>query len=724
MTVSSEKSRSHEESSAAKVSVLNAGNDLTLIAGEDITSKGAQIDVGGDATLDAGGEIVLEAADNTMASSGKNSSKSAGISVTAGVSRTGAVSVSAGVNASIQNGKHESEQSYKTNSKLNVAGNLDLASGADTTLKGAQVTAKTADLDVGGDLNIESIQDTGSNSSSSAGASGGLSVDIFTGNVSGNLSVNGSKGEGSRAWVTEQTGIVTEETLEIDVTGNTDLKGGLIASDTDDLTLSTRTLTFSDIDDHDKQSNIGGSVGVNFTVPGPAGTDKSGETGPEDQPDNTSDQTDSEESEAETSYGGQFEGSYANRDKRQITRATVREGEIIIRDEDKQQELEDSGETESIDELNRDVDLAQEVTKDEEEYVGVYVSDTAVVAVIEAGKKIGEVIDQVKKSLIASEQLSPEEASIGAKVYSDLLDKKIPPESLRACLSNSASIWDWIIPSAYASTACSVYSIQEIKACLKFDDTVKYAAAESSANMLEQFNVAYENDPEGLEKALKALDIPTEIILKSGLVDKQAYEKFQEDIGAAVTKGTDEVLATIEQYSNGDPEKAVILATLVTGTALALAPKKTRAKILEKLKEPLRKVAREYKRKSKGIVAEYNPLNKGPLPIDIVETFRSGTYNEVVITRPTILYRVISENGNPTGGYWTRSKPKGPFQSVIDSALDQNWGNSATKVIEMKVPVGTKFFEGIAAQQRGLVGGGNQIYFDKKLNPLNPSWIR
>ncbi|SFL25971.1 hypothetical protein SAMN04488518_13212, partial [Pseudovibrio ascidiaceicola] len=356
------------------------------------------------------------------------------------------------------------------------------------------------------------------------------------------------------------------------------------------------TLTFSDIDDHDKQSNIGGSIGVNFTVPGSAGADKSGETGPEDQPDNTSDQTDSEESEAETSYGGQFEGSYANRDKRQITRATVGEGEIIIRDEDKQQELEDSGETENVAELNRDVDLAQEITKDEEEYVGVYVSDTAVVAVIEAGKKIGEVIDQVKKSLIASEQLSPEEASIGAKVYSDLLDKKIPPESLRACLSSSASIWDWIISSAHASTACSVYSIQEIKACLKFYDTVKYAAAESSANMLEQFNVAYENDPEGLEKALKALDIPTEIILKSGLVDKQAYEKFQEDISAAVTKGTDEVLATIEQYSNGDPEKAVILATLVTGTALALAPKKTRAKILEKLKEPLKKVASNFKK--------------------------------------------------------------------------------------------------------------------------------
>ncbi|KZL14860.1 hemagglutinin repeat-containing protein [Pseudovibrio sp. Ad37] len=456
LTVSSEKSRSHEESSAAKVSVLNAGNDLTLIAGEDITSKGAQIDVGGDATLDAGGEITLEAADNTMASSGKNSSKSAGISVTAGVSRTGDISVSAGVNASIQNGKHESEQTYKTNSKLNVAGNLDLTSGADTTLKGAQVTAKTADLDVGGDLNIESIQDTGSNSSSSAGASGGISYNFMSGSLSGNLSVNGSKGEGSRAWVTEQTGIVTEETLEIDVAGNTDLTGGLIASDTDDLSLSTGTLTFSDIDDHDKQSNIGGSVGVNFTVPGAKDTDKKPDTGPDDQPDNTSDQTDSQETEAETSYGGQFEGSYANRDKRQITRATVGEGEIIIRDEDKQQELEENGETESVDELNRDVDLAQEVTKDEENYVGVYVSDTAIEAVQTVVRKATEPGGFIDKYLLGKELTEDEKQKAKQGV-----DALVAGGQLGGCTTTqSFSIFNLFISTAHAAELTKCFIVQ------------------------------------------------------------------------------------------------------------------------------------------------------------------------------------------------------------------------------------------------------------------------
>ncbi|WP_037316942.1 DUF6862 domain-containing protein [Ruegeria halocynthiae] len=119
----------------------------------------------------------------------------------------------------------------------------------------------------------------------------------------------------------------------------------------------------------------------------------------------------------------------------------------------------------------------------------------------------------------------------------------------------------------------------------------------------------------------------------------------------------------------------------------------------------------------------YDPINEGPLPTDIAKTFRSATYNEVITTEPTKLYRVISDNGNPAGGYWTRTKPEGPLQSVIDSALDQNWGNTATRVVEMEVPAGTRLFEGFAAPQRDLVGGGNQVYFDRDVNPLNPDWI-
>lgn len=68
-------------------------------------------------------------------------------------------------------------------------------------------------------------------------------------------------------------------------------------------------------------------------------------------------------------------------------------------------------------------------------------------------------------------------------------------------------------------------------------------------------------------------------------------------------------------------------------------------------------------------------------------------------------------------------KPEGPLQSVIDSVLDQNWGNTATRVFEIKIHTGTRLFELFAANQPRLSGGGNQIYFDKTLNSLNLNWI-
>ena len=112
-------------------------------------------------------------------------------------------------------------------------------------------------------------------------------------------------------------------------------------------------------------------------------------------------------------------------------------------------------------------------------------------------------------------------------------------------------------------------------------------------------------------------------------------------------------------------------------------------------------------------------MNQGPLAEDIANTFRSGTYTGRTLASDQTLYRVISEGGNPAGSYWTAVAPQGPLQSVIDSALEQNWGNTATQVITARVPAGTTIYEGAATAQRGLVGGGNQIYIPK----VDTSWI-
>jgi hypothetical protein len=121
------------------------------------------------------------------------------------------------------------------------------------------------------------------------------------------------------------------------------------------------------------------------------------------------------------------------------------------------------------------------------------------------------------------------------------------------------------------------------------------------------------------------------------------------------------------------------------------------------------------------IIAQYGPLNQGPLPTAVANTFRSATYADVITTEPTVLYRVYGGTADELGGYWTRTPPTGPVQSIVDSALSPQWGNTAVNVAKIEVPAGTRFFEGAAAQQGGLVGGGNQVLFPKG-STIDPSW--
>lgn len=125
----------------------------------------------------------------------------------------------------------------------------------------------------------------------------------------------------------------------------------------------------------------------------------------------------------------------------------------------------------------------------------------------------------------------------------------------------------------------------------------------------------------------------------------------------------------------------------------------------------------------------YGPLRKGPLSKielykggpSVATSFRSSTYVEVLTREPVKLYRVWSDESKRLAPYWSRTKPTGPLQAQLDSALNPAWGNLATHWSEITVPVGERFFEGAVSeaflrtelnQLRGgfLLGGGSQIY--------------
>jgi hypothetical protein len=134
----------------------------------------------------------------------------------------------------------------------------------------------------------------------------------------------------------------------------------------------------------------------------------------------------------------------------------------------------------------------------------------------------------------------------------------------------------------------------------------------------------------------------------------------------------------------------------------------------------------------------YNPSTAmGPLGdviIDVesgmsaVATFRSGSYVGYETTAPTRLYRVWGgEFAHENGSYWSRTRPAGPLQASLDSALDPSWGNTATSWTEITVPSGVRLFEGVTEQAHTatgtLMGGGNQIFLTNDLRDSISRWI-
>lgn len=116
-----------------------------------------------------------------------------------------------------------------------------------------------------------------------------------------------------------------------------------------------------------------------------------------------------------------------------------------------------------------------------------------------------------------------------------------------------------------------------------------------------------------------------------------------------------------------------------------------------------------------------------PCPLDekTANTFRGGSYKEVILGRDTTLYRAYHNPdrkfGDPSGqvSYWSRSDATGT-KAVVDRGIEvSRYGNTANRLVAIKVPKGTRAYEGIAhGIHKGPIGGGNQII----LNKVKPEW--
>ncbi|WP_314972690.1 hemagglutinin repeat-containing protein [Comamonas testosteroni] len=277
VSLGSSKSQSNtaQTSDGARGSTVKAGGNVNIVAqgaGADssILVRGSDITAGQDATLAAEGDIRLQAAQNTASLSGNSSSSSGSIGVSVG-QQTGIT-----VSASKGRGNQAGDDLTHTNTHIAAGNSVTLQSGGDTDLKGAVVSGKQVVAEVGGDLHIESLQDSSSYASRNQTVGGSLTISPAGVPIGGGLNAGQSKVNSNYQSVTEQSGIQAGDGgFQVSVKGDTDLKGGVIASnqtaiDQDKNRFSTEgALTTSDL--HNSARYEGQAVGVNASVGNDAG---------------------------------------------------------------------------------------------------------------------------------------------------------------------------------------------------------------------------------------------------------------------------------------------------------------------------------------------------------------------------------------------------------------------------------------------------------------------
>jgi filamentous hemagglutinin len=381
---------------------LDAGRDINLEASRDLSLIGTQAQSGRDINLAAGNDLYVGAAGTPHAQDDQRRSGGGEVGVTVG-------SDGVGIYASVNIGRGELDRTgtQQQEAYLYAGRDLNFESGRDTTIAGARLEGENVYGDVGRNLTVSSVPDTGKVNGKEYDVSATVTVGY-------GVSVSGSVGYGQTTgktdWVDTQTAIIGRDRVDIRTEDHTQIDGAVIASQTGNLKLDTDTLGFRDIKGVDNEQgyylNAGGSYNP---TSGNGQQDKSqvgkGESG---------------------SNGWSLEGYEYSRDRENIARATVGAGEIIVRND------AETGKDSTVG-LNRDVDNAYEITKDESERTDLYVSESSLDAVSHPvatyeqwvngvekyGENTAEALNDLARIAIAADGLAKGDsfAEVNGKLY-------------------------------------------------------------------------------------------------------------------------------------------------------------------------------------------------------------------------------------------------------------------------------------------------------------------
>ncbi|NLP65387.1 hemagglutinin repeat-containing protein [Paraburkholderia sacchari] len=265
---SSSRSDSSESQTTNRGSNVNAGGTAAFVATGNDTPGSGNVTIAGsnvsanDVLLDGKNQVNVTNTTDTDSTRSSNSSSSASV----GVQYT--LGGGFGISAAMSNahGDANSDASIQNASHVTGANSVTVISGGDTNVTGSQIAGRQISADVGGNLNVTSVQDTTTSAAHQSSSGGGFTITQY-GGASASVTAQKGHADGSYAGVNEQAGLYAGDGgFDVNVKGNTALTGAVISSTADAAknSLTTGTLAYSDLENHSHYSanSIGGSYGV------------------------------------------------------------------------------------------------------------------------------------------------------------------------------------------------------------------------------------------------------------------------------------------------------------------------------------------------------------------------------------------------------------------------------------------------------------------------------
>lgn len=252
------------------ITKVNAEGNISIQSSSgDINLRGVGFK-GNSLNLDSAKNINIAAAKSTNKENSFSFGGQARLQESAGYSALWGSNTDIGVGGNANVAYNQKDQTSYETSSFELKNQANITSKDDLNIIGGKISAANANVEVGGNLHIASVIDSNDSKNFNASLGGDVSLGVASNTIGkGNLALNGGGGyyyENSKT-VATQSGIFTQNTLDINVKGDANLQGAILSSKNKMGVFEvSKQLSISDLSLH--QDNGGGGVNLSGGLSG------------------------------------------------------------------------------------------------------------------------------------------------------------------------------------------------------------------------------------------------------------------------------------------------------------------------------------------------------------------------------------------------------------------------------------------------------------------------